>query len=273
MRRGGDGAENETACITCGGGLRGRKLCRIIAGVYAWKKTTKQHFREVLCRTAFPISPMSGRGRWLSAPCRERLAAGEDYAHRHNLFWRFVFEAYGEPFDPKAPPAYGIKTGLLLAHGVGLWDAAESCAREGSLDSDIRDAMPNDFAALFALYPEIERLLFNGQAAFQQGAAGGADVGSAAVYEPGERVYPAGAQAREMARGAARSGNGCAAGNDAGRGAAERVRRCGMGSLAGRCKKAEKSDKILEKIMQQCQVGQQVQSRVTQRVQRWAGAG
>ena len=29
--------------------------------------------------------------------------------------------------------------------------------------------------------------------------------------------------------------------------------------------------KILEKIMQQCQVGQQVQSRVTQRVQRWAG--
>jgi hypothetical protein len=46
-----------------------------------------------------------------------------------------------------------------------------------------------------------------------------------------------------------------------------------MGSLAGRCKKAEKSDKILEKIMQQCQVGQQVQNRVTQRVQRWAGAG
>ena len=27
--------------------------------------------------------------------------------------------------------------------------------------------MPNDFAALFALYPEIERLLFNGQAAFK----------------------------------------------------------------------------------------------------------
>lgn len=147
-----------------------------------------------------------------SMPGEASLAAGEYYAHRHNLFWRFVFEAYGEPFDPKAPPAYGIKTGLLLAHGVGLWDAAESCAREGSLDSDIRNAMPNDFAALFALYPEIERLLFNGQAAFklfcpfQQGAAGGADVGSAAVYEPGERVYPAGGQAREMARGAARSG-------------------------------------------------------------------
>lgn len=102
-----------------------------------------------------------------SMPGEASLAAGEYYAHRHNLFWRFVFEAYGEPFDPKAPPAYGIKTGLLLAHGVGLWDAAESCAREGSLDSDIRNAMPNDFAALFALYLEIERLLFNGQAAFK----------------------------------------------------------------------------------------------------------
>ena len=98
-----------------------------------------------------------------SMPGEASLAAGEYYAHRHNLFWRFVFEAYGEPFDPKAPPAYGIKTGLLLAHGVGLWDAAESCAREGSLDSDIRDAMPNDFAALFALYPEIERLCLTGR--------------------------------------------------------------------------------------------------------------
>lgn len=83
------------------------------------------------------------------------------------MFWRFVFEAYGELFDPKAPPAYGVKTGLLLAHGVGLWDAAESCAREGSLDSDIRDAVPNDFAALFALRPGIGRLLFKGQAAFK----------------------------------------------------------------------------------------------------------
>ena len=59
-----------------------------------------------------------------SMPGEASLAAGEYYAHRLNLFWRFVFEAYGEPFDPKAPPAYGINTGLLLENGVGQWDAA-----------------------------------------------------------------------------------------------------------------------------------------------------
>lgn len=167
MRRadvpGGDEAGSETACITCGGGLQGRELCRNITEAYAeWQR------RFMMPHSFSYIADARTRALVIgSMPGEASLAAGEYYAHRHNLFWRFVFEAYGEPFDPKAPPAYGVKTGLLLAHGVGLWDAAESCAREGSLDSDIRDAVPNDFAALFALRPGIGRLLFNGQAAFK----------------------------------------------------------------------------------------------------------
>ena len=87
-------------------------------------------------------------------------------------------------------------------------------------------------------------------------------MGSAAVYEPGERVHTAGCQAGEMAGGAAGSGGGVAV-------RAAAVRR--YGQFGGeRRKKAEKSDKTLEKIVQQCQVGQQVQSRVKQRVRRWA---
>ncbi len=100
-----------------------------------------------------------------SMPGEASLAAQEYYAHRHNLFWRFAFEAYGAAYDAENPPPYAAKTGLLLAHGTGLWDVAASCLREGSLDADIKNAVANDFPALFARYPGIECLLFNGQTA------------------------------------------------------------------------------------------------------------
>lgn len=56
---------------------------------------------------------------------------------------------------------------MLLANGGGLWDALSSCERAGSLDAHIRQAVPNDFHALFARYPAIKTLLFNGTAAHQ----------------------------------------------------------------------------------------------------------
>ncbi len=102
-----------------------------------------------------------------SMPGEASLAAQEYYAHRQNLFWRFVFEAYEEVFDTDNPPPYAFKTSLLLAHGTGLWDVAASCWRKGSLDADIRNAVPNDFPVLFAQYPNIECLLFNGQTAYK----------------------------------------------------------------------------------------------------------
>ena len=100
-----------------------------------------------------------------SMPGAASLAAGEYYAHKHNLFWRFAFEAYGAAFDVSQPPAYALKTSLLREHGTGLWDAAAFCQREGSLDAAIKNAAPNDFPALLSRYPQIECLLFNGQTA------------------------------------------------------------------------------------------------------------
>lgn len=99
-----------------------------------------------------------------SMPGAASLEAGEYYAHPQNLFWRFVFEAFEENFDM---PDYQKKTSLLLQHFIGLWDAAGTCVREGSLDSNIRDVAPNDFYSLFLAYPKIERLLFNGKKAFE----------------------------------------------------------------------------------------------------------
>ncbi len=99
-----------------------------------------------------------------SMPGEASLAAGEYYAHKHNLFWKFVFEAFGEAYNA---PDFATKTTLLTAHRFGLWDAAKSCVRDGSLDTSIKNAIPNDFKTLFQTYPNIRRLLFNGQKAFQ----------------------------------------------------------------------------------------------------------
>lgn len=99
-----------------------------------------------------------------SMPGAASLAADEYYAHKHNLFWKFVFEAFDESYDA---PDYKTKISVLSSHHFGLWDTAKSCVRDGSLDTNIKNVVPNDFKTLFQKYPNIRRLLFNGQKAFQ----------------------------------------------------------------------------------------------------------
>jgi hypoxanthine-DNA glycosylase len=53
----------------------------------------------------------------------------------------------------------------LRKNGVALWDAAHTCFRKGSLDSNMTEAAANNFAALFATAPQIHTVFFNGQTA------------------------------------------------------------------------------------------------------------
>ena len=55
---------------------------------------------------------------------------------------------------------------MLRGHGVALWDAAACCEREGSLDSDMRDVVFNDFSRVYALCPHIATVLCNGGTAY-----------------------------------------------------------------------------------------------------------
>lgn len=99
-----------------------------------------------------------------SMPGAASLAAQAYYAHPRNLFWPCVFAAFS---NGRTPKNYADKLSVLLANGGGLWDALSSCERAGSLDAHIRQAVPNDFLSLFARYPAIKTLLFNGTAAHQ----------------------------------------------------------------------------------------------------------
>lgn len=104
-----------------------------------------------------------------SFPSAASLAAQQYYAHRQNQFWKILGAVLDQPLYAMD---YAAKQAAVIAAGIAIWDVYACCERSGSLDSAIRNAIPNDFAALqkSALagrhaggYPALRRVLFNGQ--------------------------------------------------------------------------------------------------------------
>lgn len=87
-------------------------------------------------------------------PGEESLKQQRYYANKRNYFWTFMQEIFGP--STTSPQD-------LLSHKIGLWDALAICERQGSLDLNIRNAVPNDFSK----YPHIKHYLFNGQQAYR----------------------------------------------------------------------------------------------------------
>ncbi len=98
-----------------------------------------------------------------SMPGAESLRRQQYYAHPHNAFW-FIM---GELFGAAPGLAYPLRLRKLVESGIALWDVLKYCQRRGSLDSNIKDAVANDFDGFFSAHREIERICFNGQKAFQ----------------------------------------------------------------------------------------------------------
>lgn len=98
-----------------------------------------------------------------SMPGRASLAAEAYYAHPRNAFWPILAALVG--FSSERP--YAERVAALLSAQIAVWDVLRQCQRPGSLDSAIRAADANDFAAFFAEHPGIQRVVFNGQAAEQ----------------------------------------------------------------------------------------------------------
>ena len=81
------------------------------------------------------------------------------YGNPQNRFWRLM--AY--LLEGSEPPSdYAERLRMLLRHRIALWDSIASCEREGSLDSAIREAVPNDFTVLLARYPQLRTFCLNG---------------------------------------------------------------------------------------------------------------
>ncbi len=103
-----------------------------------------------------------------SFPGEASLHAQQYYAHPQNQFWRLLSAVTGD--DLVAMPYEQRLAALRLRH-IGLWDVIAACAREGSLDSAIRNAEHNDFAPLRQLCPALKRVCFNGKTSGKQAPA------------------------------------------------------------------------------------------------------
>jgi len=97
-----------------------------------------------------------------SMPGVESLQKQQYYANKRNQFWQIIFSLFDVPLCEK----YEEKIEFLKRNRIALWDVIESCYREGSLDSNIKEERVNDFSLLFAMYPNIKYVIFNGGKAY-----------------------------------------------------------------------------------------------------------
>ncbi|HEX2012129.1 MAG TPA: DNA-deoxyinosine glycosylase, partial [Roseateles sp.] len=82
-----------------------------------------------------------------SFPSAASLAAQQYYGHSRNQFWPLLSALWGQDLRTLA---YEDRLEFARSRGLAIWDVYAACEREGSLDSAIRSAEPNDLLGLAA---------------------------------------------------------------------------------------------------------------------------
>ena len=93
-----------------------------------------------------------------SMPGVASLEAKQYYAHPRNAFWGIMGELFGAGIELP----YAERQDILKSRRIAVWDVLQFCQREGSLDSNIKDEVPNDFARFFHTHPHVRRIGLNG---------------------------------------------------------------------------------------------------------------
>lgn len=97
-------------------------------------------------------------------PGQQSLRLHQYYANPANRFWKIIAEAAGKPL----PIVYSDRLKLLDQLHVALWDVYASAERKGSLDSKIANKKRNDIQSLVKANPSINKILFNGNKAYEE---------------------------------------------------------------------------------------------------------
>ncbi|MBI5511031.1 MAG: DNA-deoxyinosine glycosylase [Deltaproteobacteria bacterium] len=109
------------------------------------------------------LAPVVGRNTRLvvlgSFPSVLSLAAQQYYAHPRNQFWPLLSALFG--VDLRLLP-YPKRLIEVRRRGLGIWDVYATCRRQGSLDSNIEQAVANDLASLCRIAPRLVAVAHNG---------------------------------------------------------------------------------------------------------------
>ena len=94
-------------------------------------------------------------------PSETSILKHEYYGHPKNQFWKILFSLFEIPFSND----YEVKKFLLTQHQIALWDVLLHCEGTGSLDSQIKNEVANDFLSFYKKYPNIKSVYFTSLAA------------------------------------------------------------------------------------------------------------
>lgn len=98
-----------------------------------------------------------------SVPGVKSLEMQQYYAHPQNQFWKIIFEIFEEDFTAD----YQKRTEIIRKNNIALWDVIDTCEREGSLDTKIRNEEHNDILKILREHPNIKAVFCNGQKSFK----------------------------------------------------------------------------------------------------------
>jgi hypoxanthine-DNA glycosylase len=105
-----------------------------------------------------------------SFPGVASLRSQQYYGHPHNQFWKIMVALFAPQGADLLALPYAARAQWLLSQGVGLWDVYAACEREGSLDSRIRNAQPNDLLSVRERCPALVAIGHNGGESFKHAA-------------------------------------------------------------------------------------------------------
>ena len=95
-----------------------------------------------------------------SFPSVKSREAAFYYGHPQNRFWRVLSGVLSAPL----PTSTEEKKAMLLRHHIALWDVIAACEINGSADSSIKNAQPNDLSLIFSA-ADIRAVFTNGKTA------------------------------------------------------------------------------------------------------------
>lgn len=101
-----------------------------------------------------------------SMPSVQSLRDGMYYAHPQNAFWPILFAVCNVPFSRD----FARWHALCMERGIAVWDVLQCCVRQGSADSTINAAQPNDLIDFIFKHPTIMGVCYNGGAAWRYAA-------------------------------------------------------------------------------------------------------